>query len=85
MLAEEVSAETAKKAENIEAHASALMAGLKLEKSDYESLLTVITSMWPVARKINSIRILDTLGKLEAQVKEELKELVFQDYLKTKA
>ena len=57
----------------------------KLEKSDYESLLTVITSMWPTARKINSIRILDTLGKLEAQVKEELKELVFQDYLKTKA
>ena len=58
---------------------------LPLDKADYESLLTVIATMWPVARKINSIRILDTLGKLEAQVKEELKELVFQDYMKTKA
>lgn len=57
----------------------------KPEKSDYESLLTVIETMKPVAKKINSARILETLGKLEAQVKEELKELVFQDYMKTKA
>lgn len=54
------------------------------EKSDYESLLTVIATMWPTAKKINSARILESLGKLEAQVKEELKELVFQDYLKSK-
>lgn len=54
------------------------------EKTDYESLLTVIVTMEPVAKKINSARILETLGKLKAQVEEELKELVFQDYLKSK-
>lgn len=52
------------------------------EKSDYESLLTVIASMEPVAKKINSARILESLATLKGQVSEELKELVFQDYLK---
>ena len=57
---------------------------MKSEKTDYESLLTVIVTMEPVAKKINSARILETLGKLKSQVEEELKELVYQDYLKTK-
>lgn len=55
-----------------------------LQKSDYESLLTVIKTMKPAAQKINSVRILATLTTLEAQVTEELKELVFQDYQKEK-
>ncbi|GAI68548.1 unnamed protein product, partial [marine sediment metagenome] len=56
----------------------------KPEKSDYESLLTVIGSLETGAKKINSARILETLGKLKAQVEEELKELVYQEYLKKK-
>ncbi len=55
------------------------------EKSDYESLMTGIVTLEPVAKKINSARILETLGKLKAQVEEELKEMVFQEYLKSKA
>lgn len=55
------------------------------EKTDYESLMTaIVVSMEPVAKKINSVRILATIGQLKAQVEEELKELVFQDYLKSK-
>jgi len=53
-------------------------------KTDYESLMMSIVTLEPVAKKINSARILETLGKLKAQVEEELKELVFQDYLKSK-
>jgi hypothetical protein len=55
-----------------------------LEKADYESLMTGIVTLEPAAKKINSARILETLGKLKAQVEEELKDLVFQDYLKSK-
>ena len=54
------------------------------EKSDYESLLTVIVTMEPVAKKINSARIKEALANLKGLVEEELKTLVYQEYLKTK-
>ncbi|MBA7683174.1 hypothetical protein ES703_91533 [subsurface metagenome] len=57
----------------------------KPEKTDYESMMIGIVTLEPAAKKINSARILETIGKLKAQVEEELKELVFQDYMKSKA